>query len=164
MKRFLVTKWAFAFLGLIAIGILVVWYVINLHRGVEITRVEYPPFKVFFRTSGINGFLGIDFFSETRKEYLWSVSCQNFVEINQVTYGILPPRSRQHFPRAGEPKPLVQDGKILIRVNYQYDEFLAPRSASKIWAFQIEKGNKIKSLGDFSSTVLPLLPSEKAED
>lgn len=141
------------------------WWLVRSGPHVEVNKVAYPPLTIRFETSNINGFLGVDFYSETNKEYLWSFSIENR-PINEISYGVLPAKSEQFVPKAGRPRPLKVGDKILVCVNYQYDTFAAASARSKTWGFMVEGENKVKLLGDFSHIQLPPVVQvaiEKAE-
>ena len=90
------------------------WFITTSEPRVEIASTSYPPLKVSFRTSGINGFLRMAFYSETADEHLWDMTTGNFQSIKDVTYGVLPPRSKQDFPLSGKPRDLRVGEKVLV--------------------------------------------------
>lgn len=156
-------RWHFNVAAVLAsIAILIVWFVIaNSKPSVEISKVDYSPMTLHFRTWNINGFLGITVYSKTTNECLWCASIENFQPINKITYGILPPGSKQVLPQDGKLPRALKDGEELyVKVTYQFDRFMAPSFATTVWYVGLEKDTG-RVVGNVSTDVLPPLPPIK---
>jgi hypothetical protein len=133
--------------------IIVGGYLIVSGPEIRIGRIEFPPLKISFKTSNINGFSSIRFFSKTRNEYVWSISLSD-QPIKEITYGVIPKGGIQRIPKEGRPKPLRLGERIFLRVIFQYDSWQSADISSKTWELQVEK-ESIKILGERPDIKLP---------
>jgi hypothetical protein len=126
----------------------------NSHIRVWVRSLAYPPLRLTFETSRIKDKVGIDYYSETAKEYLWVLQVPR-AQLRDVIYGELPPGSTQRTPRHGKPRPLKVGEKIVVSVGYDYDRLMAACTSSRAWRIEIESETKAKILGDASDVRLP---------
>ena len=148
---------------LLCVIVAVVYFLFFSGHDVDIRKVEYPPLKLFFRNRKINGFHGIHYYSETNKEHLWSVFFRDTPAMSAITYGVLPSRTEQEFPKTGKPRPFKPGEKILVELAFQYDELMAPCVGSKTWAFEVEGDERIKALGESLHAFIPVRKVVDAE-
>jgi hypothetical protein len=141
-----------------AIGVL--WLLVS-EPQVDIESANYPPLSFKIKTSKINYVMGLAFYSDTDKEYVWYISNKSRGSIDQVVYGTLPPGTIQNIPKDGQPRRLRASERVRVCVSYQYDSMTAACAGARIWAFEIESDKNAKLLGDFSKTTLPAFPERE---
>jgi len=146
---------------LIAFGVFVLfgsaWYFLFGGPEVQIQSAAYPPLMLNLKTSNINELVGVDFYSDTNREYLWSISIRHSVP-KQITYGDLPAGGRQILPKRGKPRQIKVSEKILVELRYQYDTWLDPWVGSQVWGLRLEDAQKVILLGRLPGISLPPRP------
>src|SRR5262245_23437982 len=98
--------------------------------SVSLDSVDYKDLRFRFRTSRINSIRGVDVWSETKKEFLWSISLGYLptepIKKEPMKYGELPAVAKQSFPKNGaRPRGLEPGERFVVEVHYQYDEWIA---------------------------------------
>src|SRR5262249_29612406 len=131
-------------LCILAATVLAIAFIASMNkRSVVLSEVDFPPLRFHIKSRNINGIMGVAVFSKTKHELLWHVS-MGTQNIEEITYGVVPPRSEQLFP-VGRPRDINEGEIIYVSVSYQFDEFLSPSGSMAIWEL------KLKGTGERSS-------------
>lgn len=82
---------------------------------------------------------------------LWDINLRYFTG-SEIKYGELPTKPAnqyfipQRYPLDGSPAPIPVGKDILVKIDYQYDEMLAPSTGHRIFGFKLEADGSISDV------------------